>query len=343
MALKVILDHVVAQLGVDAAVILLYDAHTQFLEYALGRGLRTTALQHTRLRLGDGYAGRAALGRQMVHISNLQTRTTDFLRSPTFSQEGFVSYFGVPLVAKGEIKGVLEIFHRAPLEPDTEWLGFLETLAGQAAIAIDNATLFKDLQRSNIELTLAYDVTLEGWARALELRDAETRGHTRRVAELTLRLASAMNVDESQHIHIQRGAILHDIGKMAVPDSILLKPAPLTAEEWEIMRQHPRYAYELLSPIAYLASALDIPRYHHEKWDGSGYPRGLSGEQIPLAARLFAVVDVYDALTSDRPYRPAWSHEEALTYIRSETDKHFDQKVVEVFLQIIKNGSPRRG
>ncbi len=333
--LKVILDHVISQLAVDAVVILLYNPAAQTLEYSTGRGFRTEALQHTRLPLGEGYAGRAALGRQTVHIPDLQGRKTDFLRSPTFSQEGFVSYFGIPLIAKGEIRGVLEVFHRAAFEAESEWLNFLETLAGQTAIAIDNATLFKGLQLSNIELTMAYDATIEGWSRALDLRDKETEGHTQRVTEMSQHLARSMGINEAELVNMQRGALLHDIGKMGVPDAILLKAGPLTNKEWKIMRQHPQFAYDMLSPIEYLHSALDIPFCHHEKWDGTGYPRGLKGEEIPLAARIFAVIDVYDALTSDRPYRKAWTREKTLDYIREQAEKHFDPQVVEAFMEML--------
>ncbi|MEK7442952.1 MAG: HD domain-containing phosphohydrolase, partial [Chloroflexota bacterium] len=240
--------------------------------------------------------------------------------------------YAVPLIAKGQIKGVLEIFHRAPLNPNDEWLDFLETLAGQAAIAIDNATLFEGMQRSNLELTLAYDETIEGWSRALDLRDKETEGHSLRVTEMTIKIARAIGLSEAESIHIRRGALLHDIGKMGVPDRILHKPDPLTDDEWIIMRRHPQLAYEMLLPIAFLKFALDIPYCHHEKWDGTGYPRGLKGEEIPLAARIFAIADVWDALRSDRPYRAGWSEEKVRQYIRQQSEKHFDPMVVEVFL-----------
>jgi putative nucleotidyltransferase with HDIG domain len=250
--------------------------------------------------------------------------------------EDFVSYVATPLIAKGRVEGVLEIFHRTRLEPAGEWLDFLETLAGQAAIALDNAGMFYSLQRSNVDLALAYDDTLTGWSRALDLRDKETEGHSQRVTEMTVRLARRMGVDDSEIVHIRRGALLHDIGKMAIPDSILHKPGSLSGDEWEIMKKHPVYAYEMLSPIAFLKPALDIPYCHHEKWDGSGYPRGLKGEQIPLAARVFAVVDVWDALRSDRPYRKARPREMVYAYVREQSGKHFDPRVVEAFVELME-------
>jgi HD-GYP domain-containing protein (c-di-GMP phosphodiesterase class II) len=240
----------------------------------------------------------------------------------------------VPLIAKGQVQGVLEVFHRQSLRPDQEWMEFFETLGGQAAIAIDNAALFNSLQRTNIDLTLAYDATIEGWSHALDLRDKETEGHTQRVTEMTVRLAQAMNIPDDEIVHIRRGALLHDIGKMGIPDGILLKPGPLTDDEWVVMRKHPVYAYEMLSPIQYLGPALEIPYCHHEKWDGSGYPRGLLGGQIPLSARIFAIVDVWDALRSDRPYRTAWPEEKVREHVRSLSGTHFDPKVVAAFLQI---------
>ena len=194
----------------------------------------------------------------------------------------------------------------------------------------------EQLQQSHIQLTQAYDETLMGWSRALELYDKETSGHSRRVTEMAVRLARAMDFSEEELVHVRRGALLHDIGKMAIPDGILLKPESLTNEEREIMQQHPSYAYQMLAPITYLHPALDIPYCHHERWDGDGYPRGLKGEQIPLSARIFAVVDVWDALRSDRPYHAAWPEEKALTYICKQAGRQFDPQVVEVFIQVVK-------
>ncbi|HET9913858.1 MAG TPA: HD domain-containing phosphohydrolase [Anaerolineales bacterium] len=192
------------------------------------------------------------------------------------------------------------------------------------------------LREANAHLLAAYEATIEGWSRALDLRDRETEGHSRRVTELTVKLAKARGMSSEEIINLRRGALLHDMGKIGIPDAILHKPAALTAEEWVIMRKHPQFVYDMLYSVEYLRPALDIPYCHHEKWDGTGYPRGLKGEQIPLAARLFAIVDVWDALTSDRPYRPAWSREEALTYIREQSGTHFEPEVVELFFNTIK-------
>jgi PAS domain S-box-containing protein/putative nucleotidyltransferase with HDIG domain len=273
-SLGVFLDYATSELGVDSSDILLLNAHTQMLEFAVKRGFRTPALQYTNLRLGDGLAGKAALNRRTLSVPDLIRDIDGLGRSPFIQREGFVSYYGVPLIAKGKVNGVLEIFHRRRLDPGPEWLDFLETLAGQAAIAVDSAQMHGNLQRANVELSLAYDSTLEGWSSALDLRDRETEGHTQRVTEMTLRLAREMGVNESDLVHVRRGALLHDIGKMGIPDSILFKPGPLTDGEWQIMRQHPSYAFQLLSTITFLKPAIDIPYCHHEKWDGTGYPRG---------------------------------------------------------------------
>jgi putative nucleotidyltransferase with HDIG domain len=335
MTLKVFIEHVVTQLGVDAANVLLLNPHTGILDFAASQGFRTSALRHSHLRLGEGYAGVAALDNRIIRIHDLKEEDNVFTRRELLKGEDFITYYGVPLVAKGRVKGVLEIFHRSPLTPDEEWFDFLEALALQAAIAIDNNSLFYELERSNMDLTLAYDTTIVGWSRALDYKDKETEGHSQRVTEMTLRIAREMGMNEEELVHVRRGALLHDIGKMGIPDSILLKPGALTEEEWKIMRQHPVYSYELLHPIAYLRPALDIPYCHHEKWDGTGYPRGLKGERIPLSARIFAIVDVWDALRSERPYRPAWSEEKTKEYILSLSGIQFDPKIVEAFIRTI--------
>jgi putative nucleotidyltransferase with HDIG domain len=239
-------------------------------------------------------------------------------------------------VAKENLQGVLEVCFRTPRQLDAAEKQFVETLANQAAIAIENFHLLDALEKSNRELRMAYDETIEGWALALEMRDRETEGHTRRVTDLTVRLARRLGIPEGDIVHIRRGALLHDIGKMGIPDAILHKPGKLTEEEWRIMRRHPELALSFLSRIVYLRPALDIPYSHHEKWDGSGYPLGLKGEQIPLAARLFAIADVYDALATDRPYRKAWPREKVLQYIAEQSGKHFDPRLVEEFLAMLR-------
>jgi len=333
--LNTLIDQTITQLGVDAVDVLLYHPHLQMLDYVAGQGFRTRAIQQTRLRLGECFSGRAAFERRTVHVSNLPEAGLSFTRAEALKSEGFVEFYAVPLIAKGQVKGVLEVFHRLTLPTRPDWLEFLETLAGQAAITIDQTQLFEDLQRANLELVIAYDATIEGWARAMDLRDKETEIHTERVTELTVALARALGIRDSELVHIRRGALLHDIGKMGVPDNILLKEGELTEEEWAFMRRHPQFAHEMLQPIKYLRQSLEIPYCHHEKWDGSGYPRGLKGEQIPLVARIFAIADVWDAITSNRPYRKAWTNEEALAYIKGQSGKQFDPRVVEAFLKMI--------
>ena len=335
-SLNILLTQLLEQLEVDAAGVLIYQKNLQSLTFSQGQGFRTMVFQHTNLQLGEGYAGKVAVQRRPVFIPDLSQPGTGFLTSPEFKKEEFVAYYALPLIVKDTLIGVLEIFHRSALNPNIEWVDYLQTLAGQAAIAIDNADLFNNLQRSNEELVLAYDATIEGWARALELRDMETEGHSRRVVDMTIALARSMGISDKEMANIYRGALLHDIGKMGIPDAVLQKHGKLTEEEWLIMRQHPVYAYEWLSPIEYLRPALDIPYCHHEKWDGSGYPRGLKGEQIPLAARIFSVVDVWDALRSDRPYRQAWSIERARSHIQEQSGKQFDPQVVALFFEMLE-------
>lgn len=192
------------------------------------------------------------------------------------------------------------------------------------------------LQRAHQNLQDAYDKTIEGWVKALDLRDHETEGHTQRVTEMTVRLARQLGCTEEEIVHIRRGALLHDMGKVGIPDDILQKPGPLDDKEWKKMRKHPLYAYEMLSPISYLNQAVIIPYYHHERWDGSGYPHGLKGEEIPLFARLFSVVDVWDALTSDRPYRARMHPKDVIEYLKRESGKLFDPYIIEKFLPLIE-------
>lgn len=336
VSMSILLQQAVILLNADAADVLLLSPHSQILECFSARGFRTRAAERRQAHVGQSISGRAALERRTINVANWKEEGDAYDREGVLKEEGIVSMGVTPLIAKGQLLGVLEVFRRVPFQPSDEWLNLFETLAGQAAIAVDNARSFEGLQRSVADLTLAYDATIEGWSRAMDLRDKETEGHTQRVMKMTIKLARAAGMSGKELIHVQRGALLHDIGKLGVPDHILLKPGSLTEDEWKIMRMHPQYAYEMLAPIQYLRPALDIPYCHHEKWDGTGYPRGLKGEQIPLAARLFAVADVWDALRSDRPYRKAWSSKRVREYIRAQSGISFDPQTVDLFFRMME-------
>lgn len=333
LSLNVLLTQALLLLEADAAVILKVNPLLQMLEFLAEKGFPSPAIQRTHLRLGQGYAGQAAMERRLIGVPDASKALKDGNRMESLRSRLFHAYHAMPLVARGNVKGVLEIFHRHPFRPDNDWLETLEALAGQAALAIENAELFEKLEKSNLQLRMAYDDTIEGWSRALEMRGHESHGHTRQVAEMSVNLARLMGFQEEDLIHIRRGALLHDIGKMAIPDHILTKTEPLTEEEWKIMRQHPVYARSMLASIEYLRPALDIPYYHHERWDGSGYPEGLSGEQIPLAARIFSVVEVWDVLRAERPYRSSWPAHEIEKYLQAQSGRLFDPQVVKIFLQ----------
>jgi PAS domain S-box-containing protein/putative nucleotidyltransferase with HDIG domain len=332
-----VVEEIAKNLSVDATDLLVYDEHALTLTCTAQYGFRSPAgHKKTVLRVGEGYAGDAALKRKTVRIDDLKDSTKVDKVPKRWKDEDFLSYYGIPLLVKGELKGILEIFHRSDEKRTQNWISTLEALAQQAAIAIDNHFLLDALRGSNMELELAYETTLEGWARALELRDYETKGHTDRVAKLALELARELNVKGEDLTHIRRGALLHDIGKIAISDTILLKEGNCTPEEWEIIQQHPQYGYDMLKEVKYLKPSLDIVLYHHEKWDGSGYPAGLAGENIPFSARIFAIIDVWDALLSNRPYHKAWGREKALAYIQKESGKHFEPRMVTAFNKIIR-------
>ncbi len=307
---------------------------------------KARGIDHVDLE-GDAFAVSRTIV-QRVANSGEPVLTTNAQEDPRFGKEMSVislhlrSILCAPLKIKDEIIGVIFVDNRAHtgLFQDND-LELLSAFADQAAVAIDNARLFDDLQSANLdleaaneELEIAYDATLKGWVRALDLRDKETKGHTQRVTTLTRTLAKALGFEGEDLVHITRGALLHDIGKMGIPDSILLKPGDLTADERERMKQHPVLAYEMLNPIQFLHPAIDIPYCHHEKWDGTGYPRGLGGEEIPIMARIFSIVDVWDALTSDRPYRKALNPVEVQEYIRKQSAAHFDSHIADAFLSL---------
>lgn len=302
------------------------------LSVRIARGIAHVNLEEAAFKVSRTIVRKVAESGEPILTTNAQD-------DPRFEAQMSVAMFQLrsilcaPLKIKNEIIGVIYVDNRARAgifqEAD---LNLIRAFADQAAVAIDNAQLFEDLQESNRELQEAYQATLEGWVSALDMRDKETEGHTQRVTILTERLARQMGVNGDALVHITRGALLHDIGKMAIPDSILLKPGALTDEERELIKQHPVYAYDMLKRIEFLLPAIDIPYCHHEKWDGTGYPRGLRGEEIPFAARIFPVVDVYDALVSDRPYRKGYPVEQVKEMIRNDSGAHFDPQVVDAFL-----------
>ncbi|NJN79540.1 MAG: HD domain-containing protein, partial [Anaerolineales bacterium] len=335
LTLKTILEETKNRLHADIVQVELFNPGMLVLESIATTGNHTQEMETLVCHLGDGINGKAALERRTIILDRIdEDSSADPFLSAVIKEDARAVY-STPLIVKGNLIGVFNIIFRTAFKADQDWIEFFETLAGQTAMAIDSAKSFEELQRSNLDLALAYDTTIEGWSHALDLRDKETEGHTLRVTQMTLKLARLVGMSSSELVHVRRGALLHDIGKMGIPDNILLKPDKLTQDEWDIMQMHPTYAYELLLPITYLHSALDIPYCHHEKWDGSGYPRGLQGEQIPLSARLFAIVDVWDALRSDRPYRQAWAEERVIDHIHSLNKTHFDPKAVEIFLQTI--------
>lgn len=327
----VVLSQLINSLGLDAAAVLRLDAQTNQLVCTADIGLHGAALRQTRVALDERLTG--MLEQTAVTTDDLR-QYPNAPRRAALIGDGFAMYATAPIEAHGQLFGVLEGFSRRPLATDDEWRATLSALAGQLAIGIETSQMIRSLQRARHDLAAAYDATIEGWSRALDLRDKETEGHSQRVTGMALLIAAQLGLDEAELIHVRRGALLHDIGKMGVPDAILLKPGALTADEQVIMRQHPQHAYDLLSQIDYLRPALDIPYAHHEKWDGTGYPRGLRAATIPLAARIFAVADVWDALRSDRPYRLGWSDDRVRQHIRDAAGTHFDPAVVAAFLTI---------
>jgi HD-GYP domain-containing protein (c-di-GMP phosphodiesterase class II) len=334
-ALQTTLRQVKEGLSADVASVFLFNEDEQVLSYQQSYGYRTEGHPDTKVQLGQGYVGTVADTRQPLFVPEVEWTEDGYQYPYSLEKEGVISYYGLPLISKGKLQGVLQILQRSKLEPTPEWIEFAEALAAQTAIAVDNLTLFEGLDQANKELREAYDATIEGWAHALEIRDKETEGHSRRVVKYTIDVAKVFGMTKEEMVHVWRGVLLHDIGKMGVPDNILHKPGPLDEEEWAVMRQHPVFAFEMLQSIDYLKPALTIPHYHHERWDGSGYPEGLKGEDIPLEARIFAVVDAYDALISDRPYRNAWPEEKVQKYLQEQAGKEFDPEVVRVLLEIL--------
>jgi response regulator RpfG family c-di-GMP phosphodiesterase len=341
LALKTVLEETASRLQAEIGAVFLLNPQTLMLELSSVIGNRRRDTERVTVRLGDGISGRAALERRTIMAPNLADVAMESAAPvrAAVSAESIRAGYATPLIVKGKVIGALSVGFRSSFNADQDWLDFFEALAGQAAMAIDSAKTLEALQRSNVDLALAYDTTIEGWSRALDLRDEETEGHSQRVTEMAIALGRLAAMSDAELVHVKRGALLHDMGKLGIPDAILLKPGKLTEDEWAIMRKHPAYAYELLSPTAYLRPSLDIPYCHHEKWDGSGYPRGLSGEHIPLAARLFAVADVCDALRANRPYRKGWPEEKIREHISALAGTHFDPRAVELFDQLMRGNA----
>ncbi|MBL8091284.1 MAG: GAF domain-containing protein [Anaerolineales bacterium] len=331
--LEEVMDSIIALMNAERGFLMLKDESGVMIPQ-IARGMAQTDLLKDSFAISNSIIKRVADTGEAVLTTNAQ-------EDPRFDQQASIAAYHLlsilcaPLKVKDVLIGVIYVDNRAQSGIfHNDDLEIISSFSNQAAVAIENARLFDGLKSSNEELQIAYQATLKGWVRALDLRDKETEGHTQRVTSLTLKLATAMGIDGDDLIHIERGALLHDIGKMAIPDGILLKPASLTPEERALIQKHPVYAFEMLSPIKFLQPALDIPYCHHEKWDGTGYPRGLKAEQIPLAARIFAVVDVWDALVSDRPYRKGLDPKEVKEKIKADAGSHFDPRVVDVFLKL---------
>lgn len=345
--LEEVMDTLIALMRAERGFLMLRESNEE-LSVRIARGIDHINLEEDAFKVSRTIVERVAETGETILTTNAQ-------EDPRFENQMSVAAYQLrsilcaPLKIKNELIGVIYVDNRARSGIfQVKDQNMITAFANQAAVAIDNARLFEELKEANveleqanfkleaanIELKIAYDATLQGWVRALDLRDKETEGHTQRVTLLTEKLARVMGVLGDDLLHIRRGALLHDIGKMAIPDSILLKPASLTDEERELINKHPVYAYEMLSPIEFLRPALDIPYCHHEKWDGTGYPRGLKGENIPFAARIFPVIDVWDALTSDRPYRKGLPHNEVRERINADSGRHFDPQVVDAFLRM---------
>ena len=334
---EVFVNEAVSLLQLDTLSLLEFDEFTQEFKLKIQKGLTNEELKKLKkqcIKIGKFIPGKAAKERRIIKASFEEM--DEPLRKRIMEERGFSNYYACPMIAKGKILGIVEVFKREKFEEEEEeWIEFLEALVGQISMAFENAKLFFELQSTKEDLLLAYDQTIEALSYALDLRDKETEGHSQRVTELTIKIAERLGIRGEKLRYIKWGALLHDIGKLGIPDSILLKPGPLNDEEWEIMKKHCEYGYNMLKQVEFLLPALEIPLYHHERWDGSGYPKGLKGEEIPLPARIFAIVDVWDALTSERPYRPPFSKEKALEYIVSQSGKHFDPEIVKVFLEVI--------
>lgn len=335
MVMEPLLRQTLKFLDSDAVALYLNDKESGLLICRAQSGFRTGLIENAKVRYGQAYVGIAAEEQRIVSIPNLEPLNDNKEFEALISAEAFESQQCAPIIIAGKTTGVLETFQRKPFSASPEWMILFDAIATQTGLALDYNSIYADLQHAYLDLELSYEATIEGWSAAMDYRDQETEGHSKRVTSLALSLAARLGIPEEEISTISRGALLHDVGKIGIPDSILKKPGQLDEEEWKLMKTHPLIAYNMLSRIPYLKESLVIPLYHHEKWDGSGYPEGLKGERIPLAARLFSVIDVFDALTSDRPYRKAWSKEKAMDYIREQAGRHFDPDIVKTFISML--------
>ena len=329
--LEEVMDTLIELMRAERGFLMLRES-TGELVVRIGRGIAHVSLEEASFKVGQTVVRRVAERGEPVLTTNAQNDPR-FVGQVSIAAFQLRSILCAPLKIKNDLIGVIYVDNRARAGIFQEHdLALIMAFANQAAVAIDNARLFDNLQAKNRELEDAYQATLEGWVQALDMRDKETEGHSQRVSILTQRLARSLGVSDEELVHITRGALLHDIGKMAISDKILLKPGKLTDDERAVMQKHPEYAYDMLKRIDFLYPAIHIPYCHHEKWDGTGYPRRLKGEEIPFPARIFPVIDVYDALISNRPYRGGLPVDQVREMIRKDSGTHFDPQVVEAFL-----------
>jgi HD-GYP domain-containing protein (c-di-GMP phosphodiesterase class II) len=331
------LNNIVSHLHPAAAGVMIYEHDAKILQYHSVRGfLRRYPIADVQIDLNRAFWQDLLFHYQTSVIRYKDNKFNGLPESiKAYEQENFNTYFAAPLVTEGEVKGLLEVYLQGTQDEVDSWRPFIDALVHQLAKAVGNAQAYEELQQKTFELTMAYDTTIARFAQAMDQRDNRISRNTQRLAEMTERLARSMNATEEDVVNIRRGVLLEDISKLSLLDKILQKQGPLTDKEWEFVHQHPQVVFNLLEDISILRPALEIPYCHHENWDGSGYPRGLAGEAIPLAARLFAVVNVYDALLTDRPYRPSWDENDALAYIQSLSGIQFDPDVVSAFFKML--------
>ncbi|NPV77282.1 MAG: HD domain-containing protein [Anaerolineae bacterium] len=334
-AVNATLNQAIDLLGVDAAIIRIINHDMQKFERVFEQKFLTHPVNQANFKTTEQHAMTAWREKRLVYIQKL-IETETFASKSQQDSHRFKSYLANPLQFEGKVFGVLEVFSHKTLMPSREWLAFYESFTAECGLLLPGIIELDKITQDYNELTLSYDATLELLSKVLDLHEHQTGEVTKQAADLSVALANELGVDAWLLPHIRRGALLHDIGNISVPDSVLLKTGQLTSEEWETIRNHTIYAHDLLSNVRYLQPALELITHHHERWDGNGYPKGLKGKQIPVVARIFTVVDVWFSLISPRPYRPAWRKEDALNYIASQANLQFDPEIVEKFVNLEK-------